>query len=298
MTGGAVAAFAFPELTSGSARWAPLALSLVVLGMPHGAVDHHVADRLAPTSARLARRRRRRIVGAYAAGVLVGLALWAASPGAAVVAFLAVSAAHWGQGEGWWARAVAGRAAFGSPAGAIVWAAARGGLPIFGAALAHPEEAQAVAADLVERFGAGAADPVVPPAVRLAALALLGLVVLLAAAGSVRDHRRAGAGAAPGALGRDLGELAGLTLFFAAVPAAWAVGLYFLVWHAPRHVARLVAGSPAQAALLGERRHAAALLAFHREALPCSLAALAAWRGSPRSGRRDRPTPSSRPPWR
>ncbi len=272
LAGAAGAARLRPELTTGPARWAPMAVSLVVLGVPHGAVDHHVADRLAPRPDPAARRRRRGVTAAYAGASLAGVALWQKAPRAAAGAFLAVSAAHWGQGEGWWAREVAGRAPWGTRRGAVAWAAARGALPIFGSALAHPAEAQAVLQALVDRVDPGARVPPLAGAPRAAAGAALGATVALAAVGSVRDHRGA---ERPGAVVTDLAELAGLALFFAATPATWAVGSYFLAWHAPRHVARLVAARPEQVALLDAGHHGPALLAFHREAAPCTAAALA-----------------------
>ncbi len=272
LAAGALVALVLPGVASGPARWLPLAASLLVLGLPHGAVDHHVADRLAPRPADDAGRRRVRIVLAYAVAVLLGLGLWTISPLGTLVLFLVVSAAHWGQGEGWWVVTVAGRAPFGSRTGAAVWASARGGLPIFGAALAHPGEAHAVAQHVVDRLSRSTAVPTLSTSAQVVGLSALGAVVLLAALVSVGDQRRS---PRPGALREDLVELVGLSLFFVLVPATWAIGLYFLAWHAPRHVARLVVSCPAQSRLLTEGRHLAALRAFHREALPCSVAALA-----------------------
>jgi len=62
-----------------------------------------------------------------------------------------------------------------------------------------------------------------------------------------------------------------LAAFFTVTPAILAVGTYLLVWHAPRHIARLIAAEPAQAALPPGR----ALIAWTREAAPLTVLALA-----------------------
>ena len=80
---------------------------------------------------------------------------------------------------------------------------------------------------------------------------------------SVRDNRTR----PRSALLIDLGELALLSAFFLLTPAVFAVGMYFLLWHSPRHILRLMASDPHQRALLDKGRSLAALVAFHREAL-------------------------------
>ena len=66
-----------------------------------------------------------------------------------------------------------------------------------------------------------------------------------------------------------------LFAFFAIVPPVLAVGLYFTLWHAPRHVARLVLLDPAGARYLGAGRPARALARFAGEAAPLTVLALA-----------------------
>ncbi len=70
-------------------------------------------------------------------------------------------------------------------------------------------------------------------------------------------------------------ETFALFAFFAVVPPVLAVGLYFALWHAPRHVARLVLLDPAGASHLGAGRPVRALARFGREAAPLTVLALA-----------------------
>jgi len=79
------------------AVWLPFALSVVLLGLPHGAVDHLAA-------LRLARQRLRAgpllaVLTAYLAVGLAYYAVWVAAPLAAFALFIALTWFHWGQGD-------------------------------------------------------------------------------------------------------------------------------------------------------------------------------------------------------
>ncbi|WP_018334078.1 Brp/Blh family beta-carotene 15,15'-dioxygenase [Actinomycetospora chiangmaiensis] len=72
------------------------------------------------------------------------------------------------------------------------------------------------------------------------------------------------------------GELALLTALFLVVPPLAAFGLYFGAWHGLRHLARLVALDPANAADLGQRRLARPVGRVLRQAALPTTAVLAA----------------------
>lgn len=239
-------------------RWLPLLLGLVCFTLPHGAVDHHVPRRLG-------RANERGFLAAYVVAVAVGLALWALAPLATLGAFLMVAAVHWGSGDAWSARALHHRRPFAGRTDAALFVAARGALPVALPALAHPAELARGADAILGAVGAGPA-PVLPATLRAAGLAAVALLVAAAGVAAVRAGRnRRSAGLV------DVGELALLAVFFTLTPAILAVGTYLLAWHAPRHVARLIAADPAQARLSPAR----GLAAWSREAVPCTLASLA-----------------------
>ncbi len=77
-------------------RYGPLLLSIVLFGLPHGAVDHLIPVRLAETPLR-------RSLGLVGLGYLVlgglYLILWLVAPLTAAMSFLAVTWFHWGQGD-------------------------------------------------------------------------------------------------------------------------------------------------------------------------------------------------------
>ena len=237
-------------------RWLPFLLGLLLFSLPHGAVDHHVPRRLGRAGGP-------RFVAAYLAVVAVGLVAWALAPLATLAAFLVVAAVHWGSGDAWYARAVHGRAPFRGRLEAGLFVAARGALPVALPALAHPAELARGADAILSVVNAGPA-PVLSEPVRAAGLVAIAVLVLAAAASGLRGGRSRAART-------DAAELVGLAVFFVATPAILAVGTYLLAWHAPRHVARLIAADRAQAALTPGR----ALAAWTREAAPLTLVSLA-----------------------
>lgn len=239
-------------------RWVPLLLGLVLFALPHGAVDHHVPRRLGRAGGPA-------FVAAYLAAAVAGLVLWTIAPLVTLAAFLLVAALHWGSGDAWYALAMHRRAQFARRLDAVLFVAARGALPVALPALAHPAELARGADAILGAVGAGRA-PALPDAIRVGGLVTVALLVAaagLAALRAARGRPRAGL--------IDVAELALLTAFFTLTPAILAVGTYLLAWHAPRHVARLIAADPAQAVLPPGR----ALAAWGREAAPLTLASLA-----------------------
>ncbi|MEO0742495.1 MAG: Brp/Blh family beta-carotene 15,15'-dioxygenase [Bacteroidota bacterium] len=214
----------------------PFLLSVVLLGLPHGAVDHVVLLRLrdAPFQAGPLLR----VLTPYLAIGLAYLAVWFAMPVVAFVSFIALTWAHWGQGDVHSLLTLTG-------GGHLVhrwqrvWAlVVRGALPMFVPLLAFPEVylavADAVAGVIAEDTGLPA---MLPRPVLLAGALAYGLIVLgYLAAGfraAGRTHRQAWV--------LDAAEVALLTAFFVTVHPLLAVGVYFCLWHALRHVVRLAA---------------------------------------------------------
>ena len=90
-------AFAAGLAVPGWAQYLPFAASLVLFGLPHGAVDHLVPARLAGRAADW-----RSVLGVvllYLALSGLCLALWFTAPAAAFVLFVLVTVFHWGAGE-------------------------------------------------------------------------------------------------------------------------------------------------------------------------------------------------------
>jgi Brp/Blh family beta-carotene 15,15'-monooxygenase len=250
---------------------AAFALGTLAVGMAHGAVDHLVPLRAAPD---VSLRRSIAVVSVVYA-VLGGavVAAFFAAPVAAFVGFIALTWLHWGQGD------VATLAIAGVehlPSSAERWLAlvVRGGLPMGVPLVAHPEEYRLVAEWIVGLFlvdagaAAAAVDPLFAPAVRAGVGVGMG-VATLAAVGL--GYRRVRAGRDAAGWRRDAGELAVLWAWFLLAAPVFAVGVYFALWHALRHVGRLVLVDPEAASAASAGDALGALARFGRDAAPLTV---------------------------
>ena len=217
-----------------SAAFVPLLLGMVFVGLPHGALDHLVPIRMGAAWGR------RPVAMAVFLGGYVGLAfayllLWAVEPRIAFVGFLVATVVHWGQGDIDFLERFLGRhrAAVGGHLAAI---ALRGALPVAIPVLAQPEVAEGLLMAAVDALGGtiGGGMALSAPIVRW----VLATLLLGCGLAYVAGLRRAWSTQ----VGRwfDVGEVALLVVLFTWVPAYLAIGVYFLAWHALRHLARLL----------------------------------------------------------
>jgi Brp/Blh family beta-carotene 15,15'-monooxygenase len=268
---------AAPEVVARYALW-PLLVGIVVVGLPHGALDHLVPARLGFAWG----RRPLPLAGFLAAyvGAVAGYGvIWWVAPGSAFIGFLALTIWHWGQGDQRFLELFLGRRRLGR-VGTLATILTRGSLPVLVPVLAFP----AAADDLLSRASGalGLEAPawtVADPTLRLVLMALL--VGLLAA--YVRSAMRAARDARSALL--DLGEVALLLGFFATVPAYAAIGVYFLAWHSLRHLVRLLLLRPSEAERVRRGNVAGPVGRLTLDLLPITLAAVAvligaaAWAG-------------------
>lgn len=205
----------------------PIAVVGAALGIPHGAVDHLV-PRWSTTSSGSRScgipRATRLVAFVVAYAGVAGLAFTSSliMPSVTIVAFLVLSALHFGRGEVVTAAERAGRAI---PGPREEWAATVApGLVVVGLLLwARPDRT----AELVRPMSSWLAR--VLPASAPLGLALVAVAVVVAIAVQLSRHRFL-----------DAAELALLTLAFAVAPPLAAFGIWFGLWHAVRHTGRLL----------------------------------------------------------
>lgn len=253
-----------------AARIAPglFLVSALVLGLPHGAADPWVPQWA--TGRRWTHVREwLRFGGVYLLAAGATLVVWHWARGVAVVGFLLLTAWHWGSADasgvlpprtGRWTTLALGR-------GLVVVAASL--------ALRPADEGRTV-------VGALAGNPATGATIVETALPLLGVGVLLE---TVALSLTALEGVASGNLdpeatrrrpGRHALETLLLLALFRFLPAVASVGVYFVCFHAWRHVERLAAlqssfPGPLPASATGSLRR---LAAFYRRVWPFALGAL------------------------
>jgi len=255
-------------------QWSPWLLGLFVLGIPHGASDHRVGAELGlQAGAGPASAAGPGFYALYLTAAAAVLALWFASPIAASAGFLAVAAAHFGQGDVYWS----GRFGLAARSGSVGYRAslllARSSLPIALPLLASPGEF-AGAADLLASRLFGRASWSIPPRAIGAGLVVLAAIVGLQVAWAAWLAWGADAATIRAAAG-DIAETSLLAATFAIVPPVLALGVYFNAWHSLRHVARLLMLAGATRELVASGRLLAGFGAFQKGALPMTCGALA-----------------------
>ncbi|MCD2202921.1 Brp/Blh family beta-carotene 15,15'-dioxygenase [Halobacterium sp. KA-6] len=251
-------------------RYAPLVASVVLFGFPHGAIDYvalprAVAGRVTGRWLAVVGCLYLVLGGAYAAA-------WFAWPVAAALAFVALTWLHWGQGDVYSLAVLLDADYLDSRARRVATGVVRGGLPMLVPLLGHPETYREVVAAFAAPFGGNVGDLwLFTPDARL----VLGVAFAVVTVGTLAANRLATAESPPTAWRVDAAETVGLWAFFLVVPPVFAVGVYFCLWHAVRHVARAVAvdGTSRHALAAGDLRKP--LARFAREATPLTVAALA-----------------------
>ncbi len=251
-------------------QYVPLAASVAVLGLPHGAVDHLAVERARGESPTYRGMARVGVLYALLGGAY--LALWYLVPVLAFVLFIAITWAHWGQGDVYALVAIEQVSHLRTRAQRALAAAVRGGLPMLVPLVSYPGQYREVAALLVGRFGVTAADlaPLFAAETRLAlggGFAALTLVALAVGA-------RRGDGLTDPGWRVDALETGLLWAFFLAVPPVLAIGVYFPLWHSVRHIARLALVDPRAAGALSRGDWRAALARFARDAAPLTAVSL------------------------
>jgi len=251
-------------------QYVPLVASVVVIGLPHGAVDHLAVARARgqrPDAWAVAR-----VVALYAAVGGAYAVGWFLAPGVAFALFILVTWFHWGQGDLYALVALADADHLRSVPQRAATVAVRGGLPMLVPLLAFPAWYRRVAMTVVGRFApeaAAALSPVFRPSVRLwLGVGYAALVAVTLSVGYVRANDRT-------SWLTDAGETLGLVAYFALVPPVLAIGVYFCLWHSLRHVARLLLVDDGAVTALANGSLRAAAGRFARDAAPLTAASLA-----------------------
>ncbi|MEM7515342.1 MAG: Brp/Blh family beta-carotene 15,15'-dioxygenase [Planctomycetota bacterium] len=200
-----------------SGRWAGAELALagaviVLLGLPHGALDALIALRARDGRGRVP------LLVAYVGLALLTLVIWKLWPVASLASFLLLSLIHFGRGDVPHSRRE-------EPLFAVE-AAARGALPLLLPVVFHPEEVSRIFSMLVDVPEATVQSFI---ASRLSAFSVLSAAAVVTLAYLCSRSQR-------GRAHMDLAELAALCLTFALLSPLLAFALYFGAWHSMRHL--------------------------------------------------------------
>lgn len=262
---GVACAAAGPAWSRAAAPW-PWLVSLVFVGLPHGAADLAVTRRMCRGLAAVAG-----LFAAYIALMAVAGGGFVLAPLPVLLLFVALSGWHFGA-----AHADAQAPPIVRRPGALALAALARGAPVLGVPLAvWPEASAGVAAAMTGL--AGAASGIDAATVRATGLALVALGAAGLAAEAWRTRRDPGGPARSWSTLVDMAVIGGLE---AVADPLFAVGCYFLGWHAWRQM-RLLAPALGGPPIADARSLLTALSRIHVAALPLLVptwaAIAAAW---------------------
>ncbi|AUX10406.1 beta-carotene 15,15'-dioxygenase [Halalkaliarchaeum desulfuricum] len=252
-------------------QYVPLLVSALLLGVPHGAVDHLVLPR---SRGKPITRRSLAFVGGLYLLIGGGYAfVWFLSPALAFALFILVTLLHWGQGDVYALVELTDASHLSTRRIRASTALVRGGLPMVIPLVAFPEQYRFVAATLIGAFdprAVGALDWVFTPEVRLAVAVGFGLLIATTLGAGYRRAVRTD-GVRPWLI--DAGETLSLFAYFGLVPPILAIGLYFPLWHSLRHILRTMLLDDVAASALSDRSTGRAFWRFTRDAAPLTAGA-------------------------
>ena len=240
-------------------RWGWLVLVAgLLIGLPHGAVDHLVpAFLLRQDAPRLVL-----VIAGYAGTAVAAWAVFRSVPAVALSVFVVLSVLHFGAGEVGFDAERAGRAPR-FPLRDPLAVLATGGAALLLPVLREP----ATSAPLIALLVPGSSGMLPVWLTRTTVLLVLG-AVFLTCAHRVARRRLLGAG--------EVALLAGVGLLVSPLAA---FGAYFGAWHALRHIARMVSDDPANTPDLARGRLRRPLTRFAVAAAAPTAVSLAALAG-------------------
>jgi beta-carotene 15,15'-dioxygenase len=251
----------------------PLLLSVIVFGLPHGALDLEVPDRLGHQPSR--RWYKLWLTVGYLLLLVGVLAFWYLAPVWGFVFFILLTWWHWGTADLHALLFLQGIELLPNRFARFLTALVRGGLPMLVPLIFFPDVYSSFAASITSLFGLSsieAIDWLFSTTVRglLAALLALSISALL-----LLTYRQVHTRLQQQSWFVLAGETLLLLLFFAIVPPFFGVGIYFCLWHAMRHIARLALLDEPSVVLLARESVWPVYGRFLKQAAPLTAVAIA-----------------------
>ena len=227
----------------------PLFVSLLIFGMPHGGADHLLLWGMLRKDSWS-----KRIVtlSLYTLTALAYLTFWDFNPPAAALFFLGLTIFHWGQGDRYISLQVH-QATYLSRSKILttLHILSRGSLPILLPGYLGNDTYRSVIEALVNKGGQAYYQAEWVSNYPLFFILIpLGLTILSLIAASICMNKKE---IRP--LCIDSIESIALFGWFLFVPAFWAVGCYFTLWHSLRHSLRILSTDPTGSQLLDSKQY-------------------------------------------
>jgi hypothetical protein len=208
----------------------PFIGSLILLGLPHGAMDHLVPSKLAEMS------EKKGVTAVSLLYLFIGgiyAVSWLFIPLLSALFFIMLTWIHWGQGDLYAMRKLHSGKEYRENFPAFVSAAIRGGIPMFVPLTFHPDLYISFMKSMETLFASNTANYSVLYSWQVKA-AIMSSVIILSALMAIYMYIKNDRLPIYG-----LSEIIVLVAFFMTLPPIFAVGIYFCLWHSLRHLTRL-----------------------------------------------------------
>lgn len=251
-------------------RYVPFLLSVVIFGLPHGALDHVTLPR---GNGHEVSMRSLSEIGLLYAVLGTGYAVvWFTAPTFAFVVFLLLTWFHWGTGDLYPLVHLVEQTHLKTRAQRILVAIARGGIPLIVPILAYPATYQEAATAVVQLFDptislAWLSAPTFQTALGIGFTALT-LTALFAGRLGVSESKTRRSWY------YDIIETGLLILLFVVLPPIVALGVYFPLWHSVRHLVRIALLGDDTVGALRDGKYVSAALKLGYDAMPMTVGAL------------------------
>ena len=212
----------------------PFFISMLFLGLPHGAMDHLVPSRLSNLNVR---KSVTDVSALYAlAGGLYTL-WWFIDALTAFIFFIIMTWLHWGQGDLYAVKKLGKTDYLKTKTDKALLILVRGGIPMLVPLLAYPGLYERFATSVLSLFSENINYSLIfSEASRKYVFLLIGSLTVLNA---VISFLRAYDYDSLSQWRYNQFEIIFLWIFFFSLPPVFAIGLYFCLWHSLRHITRL-----------------------------------------------------------
>ena len=213
----------------------PFLISMVFLGLPHGAMDHLVPAKLSQATIK------KSIESVSLFYLLMGslyAVLWFVTPVYSLIFFILMTWFHWGQGDIYVLKNFGFDFMTGSRIYSSVSLLLRGGIPMVVPLIAHPEKYNRFLSSILTEFSVKTSSLEYLLSTELSLIlsgfiGILGIVNFISGLNMVENKSNLKMWL------YDNFEITVLLVFFFYLPPLFAVGIYFCMWHSLRHIARL-----------------------------------------------------------
>lgn len=218
-----------------SVQAVPFLISMVFLGLPHGAMDHLVPGKLADIPIK------KSILSVSVFYLLIGglyVFLWFIAPVYSLIFFILMTWFHWGQGDLYVLKNFGFEFMTESKVYSTVSLVLRGGIPMLVPLIAHPEKYTGFISGILTELSVNKVSMKYLVSTELSLIltvfiGILATINITSGLSKVEDRSQLKLWL------YDNLEIAVLLLFFFLLPPLFAVGVYFCTWHSLRHIARL-----------------------------------------------------------